>query len=212
MTDVSCEIIPLADGQLRFWKGLCAGPHDIGLQDTLRESLPWRADRIRIAGQWRDIPRLQAWFGDPGCEYRYSGVTLVPHAWTPPLAKLRDQVQSLAGCTFNSVLANLYRHQGDSMGWHADNEPELGHNPVIASLSFGTPRRFRLRRNDNHRQVFELALGHGDLLVMEGTLQHHWQHSIPKERLTCGERINLTFRELKTRPEAAHWRATGQGR
>jgi alkylated DNA repair dioxygenase AlkB len=199
MSEARGELIPLADGQLRFWKGLYATPAYAGLQDMLRATLPWRADRIRIAGQWRDIPRLQAWFGDPGCDYRYSGVTLAPHPWTPALTHLREDLQRLAGQPFNSVLANLYRGNADSMGWHADDEPELGRDPVIASLSFGSARRFRLRRNDNHRQVFELELGHGDLLVMEGALQHHWQHSIPKERLACGERINLTFRDLKPR-------------
>jgi alkylated DNA repair dioxygenase AlkB len=197
MTDP--EVIPLADGQLRFWKGLFDEPRHPGLFAQLRQTLPWKADRIRIAGQWRDIPRLQAWFGDPGCDYRYSGVTLVPHDWTPLLAGLRDDLQQCVGHSFNSVLANLYRSQTDSMGWHADDEPELGQNPVIASVSFGIPRRFRLRRHDNHRQVLELELGHGDLLVMEGALQHHWQHSIPKERTTCGERINLTFRDIRAR-------------
>lgn len=199
MSVAACEIIPLADGQLRFWRGLYASREHDGLQDTLRTQLPWRADRIRIAGQWRDIPRLQAWFGDPGCDYRYSGVTLVPHAWTASLAGLRQELQTLSGHAFNCVLANLYRDNSDSMGWHADDEPELGRNPVIASVSLGTSRRFRMRRNDNHRQVFELELGHGDLLIMEGALQHHWQHSIPKERLACGERINLTFRDLQPR-------------
>ena len=143
-------------------------------------------------------PRLIALHGDPDSRYRYSGVVHHPRPWTPLLSEIRDAVQQLASESFNSVLLNFYRHGQDSMGWHADDEPELGPEPVIASLSLGQARRMRFRRRRDHSDTHELVLSHGSLLVMSGQTQANWHHAIPKTRRAPGPRINLTFRHITT--------------
>nr|WP_319556904.1 alpha-ketoglutarate-dependent dioxygenase AlkB [uncultured Vibrio sp.] len=160
---------------------------------SLRETLPWHQERINIFGKSVLQPRLQAWHGDAA--YTYSGLTMPPSPWTPELLILKNRCEAIAGVSFNSVLANLYRDGQDSMGWHQDNEPELGINPVIASLNLGETRRFLLRNLHCKTQV-EYELSHGALLIMGGELQHHWRHSVPKTAKPKGERINLTFRRI----------------
>jgi len=164
---------------------------------ALRDGVDWRQESIFIAGQMRLVPRLVAWHGDAGARYRYSGVTHEPRPWTPLLAELRDRARALAGARFNSVLLNHYRDGADGMGWHADDEPELGPAPVIASLSFGAPRRFCFRRKPGLAPArFEIALGHGSCLVMRGDSQRDWLHALPKTKRPVGPRINLTFRVI----------------
>src|SRR5690606_28110797 len=133
---------------------------------------------------------------DPGMTYRYSGLTLEPLPWTPALAAIRQRIEEYSDCHFNSLLANLYRNEQDSVGWHADNEPELGENPALASLSLGETRDFLLKHRDHPEQKVTMALEHGDLLIMKGALQHHWLHQMPKSKAQCGPRINLTFRRI----------------
>ncbi|PFG58548.1 alkylated DNA repair dioxygenase AlkB [Vibrio sp. ES.051] len=163
--------------------------------EQLRETLPWQQERITMFGRSVLQPRLQAWHGD--ATYTYSGLTMQPHPWTPELYQLKARCESIADAHFNSVLANLYRNGQDSMGWHQDNEPELGRNPVIASLNLGDTRRFLLR--DLHcKTEIEFELSHGSLLIMAGELQHHWKHSVPKTAKQKNERINLTFRQINT--------------
>lgn len=143
------------------------------------------------------IPRLQAWYGDPNCTYRYSGLQLNPLPWTPDLLQLKARVEKLCQHTFNSVLLNLYRTGSDSNGWHSDDEKELGEQPVIASLSLGETRRFRLRHKyDKDIAPINLNLSSGSLLCMSGHSQSCWQHCIPKTARTVGPRINLTFRNI----------------
>ncbi len=161
---------------------------------TLQSSLAWQQDYIRIAGKRQPIPRLQAWYGDK--KYQYSGLTLAPTPWTATLLTIKHTIEEMAGCEFNSLLANLYRNEKDSVGWHADDEPELGANPVIASLSLGASRTFHLKHKQLRDQRFKLLLESGDLLIMGGSLQHHWQHQIPKLSAPCEPRINLTFRHI----------------
>jgi alkylated DNA repair dioxygenase AlkB len=155
---------------------------------------PWASRTIRIAGREVREPRLTAWYGDSEAEYTYSGITLQPHPWTPRLAELRARVQTAAASVFNSVLLNYYRDERDSMGLHADKEPELGTNPTIASLSFGASRRFILKPVRVEGEIIELQLTSGSLVVMSGTTQHSWKHGVPKERTPTGARVNLTFR------------------
>ena len=131
-------------------------------------------------GNWVDSPRLSCWIGDPQARYRYSGAEFVPHPWPPALQAMRDRLQVEGIGRFNSVLLNRYRSGGDYMGWHSDDEPELGPAPVIASLSLGAARRFLLRRRDDPAQKTEYLLGHGDLLVMAGQTQRYYQHALPK--------------------------------
>jgi len=149
------------------------------------------------------IPRLQAWLGDAGCRYRYSGLTLDPHPWTPILLTLKQRTEACLQRRFNAVLANLYRDGNDSVGWHADNEPELGPNPLIASLTLGAARRFCLRHRRHKARKLELILPSGALLVMGGTLQQHWLHALPKSRTAQAPRINLSFRNIVAMPSSA---------
>jgi alkylated DNA repair dioxygenase AlkB len=153
----------------------------------------WKQERIRTPGGWVDQPRLTAWQGDPGAVYIYSGIRNVPQPWTPAVAELRDAIASLCKVQFNSVLLNRYRGGTDSMGWHADHEPELGPEPVIASLSLGATRRFDLRHTATG-VTRSFALSGGSLLVMRGQTQAQWRHRVPKEPSVSGERLNLTFR------------------
>lgn len=164
------------------------------LQRTLREDVPWEVHRIRMFGRQVDSPRLSCWMGDPAARYRYSGTDFVPQPWHPALLPLRDQLAAFCGHAFNSVLLNRYRDGDDGMGWHSDNEPELGPAPVIASLSLGAGRRFLLRRRDDHAKKAEVLLDHGDLLVMGGQTQRLYQHCLPKSARPLAERLNLTFR------------------
>jgi alkylated DNA repair dioxygenase AlkB len=144
-------------------------------------------------------PRLSAWHGDAGARYSYSGVMLEPHRWTDTLLRIKEDVEHATGQRFNSVLLNLYRNEGDSVGWHSDNETELGSRPVIASLSLGETRRFKLRHKTRKDQkTISLALTDGSLLVMSGTTQKFWRHAIDKEREPKDARINLTFRNIRS--------------
>lgn len=164
------------------------------LQRTLRDDVPWEVHKIRMFGRQVDSPRLSCWMGDPAARYRYSGTEFVPQPWHPALLPLRHQLSEFCGHAFNSVLLNRYRDGDDGMGWHSDNEPELGATPVIASVSLGAPRRFLLRRRDDHAKKAEVLLDHGDLLVMGGQTQRLYQHSLPKSARPLAERLNLTFR------------------
>lgn len=160
-------------------------------------NIAWRQDNIRMFGKQVPTPRLSAWYGIPGAIYTYSGLTLQPLPFTSTLNHIKTEIeQRLQLPPFNSVLLNLYRSGSDSMGWHADNEPELGKNPIIASLNLGAERRFLLRRNDNKNLKKEILLQHGSLLLMQGATQHFWQHSIPKTARPTNPRINLTFRKI----------------
>lgn len=161
------------------------------------DALPdWRQHRVRLFGRDVPSPRLSAWYGDAGTGYRYSGHYHEPLPWPPLLQRLRERIAATTGHRFNAVLANRYRDGGDAMGWHSDNEPELGARPVIASASFGGVRRFLLRHRDSGRRE-ALDLGHGSLLLMAGDSQRCWQHAVPRTRRAIGLRINLTFRLIQ---------------
>jgi alkylated DNA repair dioxygenase AlkB len=162
----------------------------------LRDEVPWRQEQIRIHGREFMQPRLVAWFGDPEASYTYSGLKLSPEPWPARLAALRGLVERDAEAPFNSVLCNLYRDGNDSMGMHADDERELGPNPVIASVSLGATRRFALRHGKKPGERLDLDLSGGSLLVMSGTTQHFWRHGVPKQRAIAESRINLTFRRI----------------
>ena len=168
------------------------------LFSALRAETPWREVEISIWGKRVVQPRLIAWYGDPGASYKYSGTRFQPLAWTSTLSKIRDRLQSELGVAFNSVLLNLYRNQSDSMGWHSDDEKELGLKPTIASISLGTTRDFLFKHKvrKDLKQV-KLPLTSGSLLVMSGDTQQFWVHSIMKQTARLGERINLTFRLIR---------------
>ena len=163
---------------------------------ALRCGIPWQRHRLRLFGREVEAPRLSGWIGDPGAVYTYSRTRFEPLPWTPALAVLRERLTIALGVRFNGVLANLYRDGRDSMGWHADDEPELGPEPVIASLSLGQPRDFLLRRRAPPCRIERIELGHGSLLLMRGPTQRYWQHALPRRSQRIGPRINLTFRGI----------------
>jgi alkylated DNA repair dioxygenase AlkB len=166
---------------------------------ALRTKVAWRQDHLKMFGNLIPVPRLESWVADEGLDYTYSGIHHEPDPWIDELVELRDLSSSHTETRFNSVLCNLYRDGSDGVDWHADDEPEFGPMPVIASWSLGATRRFDLRRVDDHSIKVELELHHGDLVIMSGTTQTLWRHRVPKTKKPVGERINLTFR-LVTKP------------
>ena len=184
------------DGELYLYNNFYGLQEADLLFGQLKAELAWQEEAIFIYGRWVKVPRLMCWYGDSDAWYRYSGVNHQPMPWTPRLQAIRERVERQCQCTFNSVLANLYRDGKDSMGCHADDEKELGQNPVIASLSLGDQRLFKLHHKQG-KDKLDMVLGHGDLLVMAGTLQHYWIHSVPKTKKLKMPRINLTFRKIK---------------
>lgn len=167
------------------------------LFSALSETIAWRQDPIRIYGRVVDQPRLTAWYGNAGRSYTYSGIKMDPLPWTPVLLQIRRRIEAVAGVAFNSVLLNQYRNERDSVSWHSDDEPELGVNPVIASVSFGATRRFQFKHKHDPHLRATVDLTHGSLLVMAGPTQHYWKHQIPKSTRPHGSRINLTFRVIR---------------
>jgi alkylated DNA repair dioxygenase AlkB len=168
----------------------------------LVDELPLRRERIVIFGREVEMPRLTSWHGDPHASYRYSGRTFVPQPWTPGLIAIRERLDARLGVRFDAVLANYYRDGDDTMGWHSDDEPELGpaapDDVLVASVSLGAARRFKLRAKRGKTEL-ELRLGGGDLLVMGGTTQRRFRHCVPRERTIAAPRLNLTFRLLRVR-------------
>lgn len=158
--------------------------------------IKWKQDSIRLYGKIIPLPRLTSWYGDSGKSYTYSGITSHPHEWNECLSYLKNKIEQCSGVTFNSVLLNWYRDGEDYLNWHADDEKELGKNPIIASANFGETRDFVIRRNENEAEKIKLPLKHGTLLVMQGELQHFWQHAVPKRKKVAGSRFNLTFRRI----------------
>lgn len=198
-TRPACDVfryLDLADAEVSLLPDAFAEAEATELFDELRRGIEWRQEDVVIFGRRHPVPRLVAWHGDPGARYTYSGTPHEPLPWTPALERVRGRVQALTGCEFNSVLLNLYRDGRDGMGWHADDEPELGPNPVIASVSLGAVRRFCLRHRQRRGQKVDISLPNGSLLLMSGATQHHWVHSVPKTAVAVGERINLTFRRV----------------
>ncbi len=222
------ETINLPGAQLLFDPKALPEPLADRWFTHLSETINWREESIKMFGKSVTVPRLIAWHGDSQARYRYSGVMHEPQPWGPLLREIRQWVSECCGHRFNSVLANLYRDGGDAMGWHADNEPELGEAPTIASLSLGAERRMRFRpkgvsteagegaaevaKAQRRQRSFHLDLTHGSLLIMQGQTQHHWQHAISRTRQRVGPRINLTFRQIHSDSERESSRKSGTRR
>lgn len=177
---------------------------DMALADRLlvelQSGIPWQQEYLRIAGKLRAVPRLQCWMGDRASEYGYSGVRLSPRPWDATVQRIRERIGELCDTEFNSVLINYYRTGQDSVAWHADDEPELGPSPIIASVSLGAERVFQLKpKHQPGARHYKLRLRHGSLLVMGATMQQHWLHQLPKVKGLEAPRINLTFRNIQAR-------------
>lgn len=188
------------DGELAFCRHFYAAPLAEELMEKLLRETLWRQEQIHVWGKAHAQPRLVAWYGDPGTPYGYSGITLQANDWSATLRQIKNDIESATGHRFNSVLLNLYRDQNDHVGWHSDDEPELGKNPVIASLSLGATRTFKLKHKASAAQkVLSFELSSGSLLLMAGCIQHHWKHCIAKQSRLSTARINLTFRKISRR-------------
>ncbi|MBB3102290.1 alpha-ketoglutarate-dependent dioxygenase AlkB family protein [Azomonas macrocytogenes] len=186
--------IRLPNAELAYFPDWLSTVEADGLLAEIVAQTPWAQPRIRCFGREHAVPRLVAWYGDPQASYCYSGLAHSPLPWIAPLDELRKRLQAELQRNFNGVLLNLYRNGQDAMGWHSDDEPELGADPLIASLSLGAERRFDLRRTKSKGIQHSLILKHGSLLVMSGSTQHYWQHQIARTRKINTARLNLTFR------------------
>ncbi|GAB4144604.1 MAG: alpha-ketoglutarate-dependent dioxygenase AlkB [Bacteroidia bacterium] len=187
------QIIP---GMLKYFPNMFGEQESVVLFKNLQHTLLWQEKSIIIFGREVMQPRLVAWYGDEGIAYTYSGKTLTALPWTAELMQIKDRVEAVSGETFNSVLCNYYRYGQDSMGWHSDDEKELGEEPVIASVSFGAERKFVLKEKNGSDKT-ELMLENGTLLLMYGKCQQHYKHALPKSMRVSQGRINLTFRRVK---------------
>ena len=192
MSTEACQTLLSGSSVLQLWPQPFTDSADQWLRQLTADT-PWRQDQITLYGKTHPLPRQQAWYGDAGCEYRYSGLHLQPLAWTPTLNRIRQTLEHLCAHRFNAALLNYYRNGNDRMGWHSDSEPELGLNPVIAIVSLGAARELALRRNDGSDRM-TVSLPHGSLLVMNGAFQHHWQHALPVRKRISEPRLSLTFR------------------
>jgi alkylated DNA repair dioxygenase AlkB len=191
-----CQTFDLPDADVRYAPQWLARDAADALFIALRDGVAWGRHRIRLFGRDIDAPRLSFWIGDADATYTYSRTRYLPHPWPEALHGIREGLRTECGVDFNGVLANLYRDGNDGMGWHADDEPELGARPLIASVSLGAVRRFALRHRDDAAGRLDIELAHGSLLLMGGATQAHYRHALPKTARAVGPRINLTFRRL----------------
>jgi alkylated DNA repair dioxygenase AlkB len=196
-SNVGPRRVEIEDAEILYWPQLPLPEPDSVLLNRLIGEVPWREEQILVWGRRHVQPRLVAWYGDAGSNYTYSGIRLSPLPWTDLLSKVRSSVEVIADVLFNSVLLNYYRNERDGMGFHSDDEPELGKRPVIASVSLGEERAFVLMHKTRRDLLpVRLQLVSGSLLLMKGETQRHWKHGIDKQARRCGPRVNLTFRRI----------------
>lgn len=189
------QALVIPDAEVLYFPHAFSSAESDGLLSDLISNIGWRQEKIKIYGREIPQPRLSAWYGDAGAIYTYSNITNHPLPWTEALRTIKQRCEELSKAQFNSVLLNYYRDGQDSMGWHQDNEPELGAQPMIASVSFGAMRRFQFRhKKRKDLETINIDLEHGSLLLMRGTTQQFWKHQLPKTTQPIGARINLTFR------------------
>jgi len=187
----------LKDGEILYDRNFLSSVEASRYFKILRNETAWQQDQIKVFGKVYDQPRLTALYANNNFPYSYSNITMYPSPFSATLLEIKEKVEQQLKKEFTTCLLNLYRHGQDSNGWHADNEKELGKNPIIASVSLGAERMFHMKHRTDNSQKIKLNLIHGSLLVMSGSTQHYWLHQIPKTKKHVEERINLTFRILK---------------
>lgn len=192
---MKAEKFKLPDAELIYYPDFLQPKMADFLYAYLLNSIPWKQQNIKLFGKEIPQPRLTAFFAEKGISYTYSGLQLQSNSFLSEIQKFKEQVEKISEINFNTCLANLYRDGKDSMGWHADDEKVLGENPVIASISLGGVRRFQWKHKTKSLKE-ELALEHGSLLLMKGSMQHFWKHQLPKTTKQISPRINLTFRKI----------------
>ena len=189
------ELFQVENGQYIFIPSFFSIEEGNYLFSRLDSTVSWKQEKMNMYGKEVLFPRLTAWYGDSDRPYSFSGITLTPLPWTEELLQIKRKIETKTSAIFNSVLLNKYRDGSDSISWHTDAEKELGQNPIIASVTFGGTRNFQLRHSNTGEKI-TLELSHGSLLIMQGELQHFWQHQIPKTKKKVDPRINLTFRVI----------------
>jgi alkylated DNA repair dioxygenase AlkB len=190
------ELVKIQDGEYMYIPNFFNKQKSDYFFDALLKRIEWKQEEMKMYGKLLKFPRLTAWYGDNNKPYSFSGINLNPTIWNDELLQIKKTIEPKCNGIFNSVLLNLYRNGNDSISWHTDAEKELGKNPLIASVNFGATRKFQLRHRETKEKI-EIELIHGSLLIMKGSLQHFWQHQVPKTKKTVGKRINLTFRVIK---------------
>ncbi len=194
--NTDCEVTKITNGEYIYVPSFFDKSISDYYYHKLFNEINWKQEEMTIYGKSVKLPRLTAWYGDNDKPYSFSGITLNPNPWTSELIEIKKAIELKWNVVFNSVLLNLCRDGKDSISWHSDAEKELGVNPIIASVNFGATRKFQLRHCSSKEKI-ELELRHGTLLIMQGELQHYWQHQVPKTSKEIGKRINLTFRVIK---------------
>ena len=192
------ERLDMRDAEVVFYRDFFGTAEADHFFTRLMAEVNWQSQEVKIFGKFVPVPRRVSWYGDAGTDYSYSGITVHPQPWIAPLTEIKSRLDECAGVTFNSVLCNLYQDGQDSIGWHSDNEPELGTNPVVGSVSFGAPRVFHFRHKKEKSLRMKVELPHGSFLLMRGPTQHNWNHQLPKTTKQVNPRINLTYRMIHT--------------
>mgnify|MGYP001454340216 CR=1 FL=1 len=193
----SFEKIKLKDGEVWYMPNFMPQDKTDKYFNALLNTINWKQEELKMYGKTYPIPRKTAWYGYEGMNYSYSGIKCNPEAWTKELLDIKKVIEHFVpNNDFNSVLLNLYRDGNDKVSWHADDEPELGKNPIIASVSLGATRRFDLKHKDDSNEKMHFDLTSGSLIVMIGALQHNWLHQIPVQKRISSPRINLTYRTI----------------
>ena len=185
------------EGEVYLYENLLIENEHLLFFKQLESTVQWKQEGMKMYGKYIDFPRLTAWYGEEGSVYKYSGIVNIPLPFTSLLSKIKEAVEHKIGEEFNSALLNLYRNEKDSMGWHSDDEPELGVNPTIASISFGETRLFQFKHKKIQKTTKNFLLPNNSMLLMKGTTQHNWVHQLPKSSKACNPRINITFRKIK---------------
>ena len=189
------QTFALGDSEIQYVANAFTAREADRLFQSLLDDIPWRTATLTIAGQKRPLPRLQCWMADQGRSYSYSGLKLSPDPWNPVVLRIKARLEQLCEHSFNSVLLNYYRDGSDSVSWHADDETELGPNPIVASVSLGAQRTLEFKPKFNlTTPKKQIVLGSGSILIMGKTIQNNWLHQIPKISGTIDPRISLTFR------------------
>ena len=189
------QTFALGDSEIQYVANAFTAREADRLLQSLLDAIPWRTATLTIAGQKRPLPRLQCWMADQGRSYSYSGLKLSPHPWNPDVLRIKARLEQLCEHSFNSVLLNYYRDGSDSVSWHADDETELGPNPIVASVSLGAQRTLEFKPKFKiTTPKKQIVLGSGSILIMGKTIQNNWLHQLPKISGNIEPRISLTFR------------------
>lgn len=190
------ELVSLNNGEYRYFPNFFNRKNADRMFHAFEENIEWKQEEMQMYGKILKFPRLTAWYGDDDKPYSFSGITLKPLPWSKELLEIKKLIEPISEVEYNSVLLNLYRDGNDSISWHSDDEKELGQNPIIASVNFGAERDFQLKNKATGEKV-NIKLQHGSLLIMQGAMQHHWLHQVPKRKNVNQARVNLTFRVIK---------------